>query len=166
MAKTTDDPKYKKRYEQLGVVFDSVSSNEGKAECPWCGGSKFSVNIETGQYQCFSKNSCGLTGNAITFMRDYYATMLHGTKDSALQPLKNTRNLSLGILKKWGVVWDELNDRYLIPAIDESGEVQNLLMYYRNGKKFSLAGMATELFGINLLEKDSDRTLLLCEGPL
>jgi hypothetical protein len=166
VKKKPDVSKVQKMFEQLGVVFDSVSGNEAHAEeCPSCGGSKFSLNVKKGMYQCLSKNSFGITGNAITFMRLYYDTVLSETRDRDLFDFKKKRFLPLQTVKRWGVAFDLSNRCYIIPAKDENGEVQNLLQYHLvGGRKYSLAGMATELFGIDQLEKGDDKTLLLVEG--
>ncbi|MGO8747578.1 MAG: hypothetical protein ACLQNE_16525 [Thermoguttaceae bacterium] len=56
---------YGRLFELFGCELQRNGSNNAQAtECPFCGKSKFSVNVKTGQYQCFSKNTCGKTGNA------------------------------------------------------------------------------------------------------
>ena len=47
---------YGRLFELFGCELQRNGSNNAQAtECPFCGKSKFSVNVKTGQYQCFSK---------------------------------------------------------------------------------------------------------------
>jgi len=39
--------------------------------CPFCGKKKFSMNLSTGQFQCFSQNTCGRSGNLITLKKHF-----------------------------------------------------------------------------------------------
>ena len=57
-----------------------TKGNEEQFEvCPYCGGGgeyssdawKFSVNRATGQFHCYRENTCGKSGNFVTFARDF-----------------------------------------------------------------------------------------------
>jgi hypothetical protein len=97
---SNDKPPYVKLFELLGCSFRSPNGKEVQADqCPFCGGAKFSLNSETGQYQCFSKNSCGKVGNAYTFIDEYHKRCLAEASDEQYHALRDRRGF--GILPEY-----------------------------------------------------------------
>lgn len=167
MPKLQDEkPPFLKLFELFGGPFN-VSGNEAHAEeCPFCHKDKFYLNTVTGQYECKSSNTCGKKGNAYNFIRWHHKTCLEATTDEDYRPLKVARGLPLQTLKRHELAWDAANGCWLIPYKSESGEVLNLTRYFpENGRKFSLPGLPLRLFGLDQLQTDSSRMVLVCEGP-
>lgn len=166
------DDKFGKLYAALGVELAPGTDDNRKASaCPFphCGGTKFYVNVRTGQYKCHSANKCGEQGNATTFLRWCYQQHLEATTDDHRRALKAKRGWSPQMQKEFGIAVDADRGEYLLPAFNEKGEVVNLLRYdpATNAKR-TLPGLPLSLYGLNGLtsppENRAQRTLLLCEG--
>lgn len=155
------------RLFELFISSLTVNGKEAHAEeCPFCGGPKFSVNIETGQYQCFRANNCGAKGNAFTLINWVHETSLENTSDADWQRLKADRGLPLQTLKRHELAWHAGLSCWLIPFKSEHGDVQNLTRYWpETGKKFALPGFSLRLYGLDQLRPETNRTLFVCEGP-
>ena len=160
-------------YETLrGVSFSrNGSANNFKAEeCPFCGGGKFYVNADTGQYQCHNANSCGEKGNTVTFVRRHYELSLRQTTDDDYRRLKAKRGYALQTSKDHGLAWDRIGECWLIPYRNPSGEVVSLQRYYPDdGRKLWLPDLGSWLYGVDRLAEADDRadkTLFVCEGAL
>ncbi len=58
---------------QKGIQYTEVKNQtgiQGKMACPKCGDrSSFAINLETGAYQCFRQNKCGIKGSFFDFQR-------------------------------------------------------------------------------------------------
>lgn len=153
-------------YELFGVRFPSVNGNQNvrAEECPFCGGDRFYVNMETGQYVCHQANNCGEKGNAYTFIRWVHATALEQTTDTHYRLLKDKRGWPLQTLKRHGFAWHDLLGCWLLPSKSSNGEVLNLLRYDpESGKKLALPVLLLTLYGLDMLSEEK-RTLFLCEG--
>jgi hypothetical protein len=141
-----------KLFELFGCTF-TVSGDEARAdECPFCGGTKFSVNVTTSQYQCLSANKCGATGNAYTFINWVYQQALGETTDADWQQLKADRGLPLQTLKRHGIAWHAVLGCWLVPFKSVEGAIQNLQRYWpATGDKRSLPGLPSRLYGLDQL---------------
>lgn len=169
---TPTDDKWGKLYAALGVELGDRNGNERTASaCPFCGtAAKFSVNVTNGQFQCFSRNKCGKTGNATTFLRWWYEQHLDATTDDHRRPLKAKRGLSLQTQKKFGLAWDDTREEWLLPARNEQGEVVNIQRYDpATGDKRTLPGLPLPLYGLGRLTSHPDDraklVALVFEGP-
>lgn len=157
---------FQKLFELLGCSFTLNGTEAHAEECPFCRGVKFSLNVETGQFQCFSKNKCGVTGNAYSFIDRYYRLRFEETSDAEYHSLRDKRGLPLQTLKRHGLAWDATTDCWLIPYKSEAGKVQNLTRYFlETGDKLTLPGLPLRLYGLDQLRLDDNRTLFVCEGP-
>jgi hypothetical protein len=162
-----DDPqRYRGLFELFGVSFSvNGSAQAHAAECPFCGKSKFYLNLATGQYKCHSENTCGEQGNAYSFIRWVHRTCLEETTDDDYHRLKAKRGFPLQTLKRHQLAWNGLNDCWLIPYTSQKGEVLNLTRYdLRSGSKLSLPGLPLRLYGLHQLSADAARPLFVCEG--
>ena len=46
------------------------SGNQARMNCPQCGDkNSFAINLETGAYQCFRQNKCGIKGSFFEFQK-------------------------------------------------------------------------------------------------
>jgi hypothetical protein len=158
---------YVKLYEAFGCEF-TITGKQARAEaCPFCGKSKFGVNTETGQFKCLSANTCGVSGNAYDFIRLIHRQCLEATTDEHYHRLKDRRGLPLQTLKRHDIAWDSESGCWLIPFKSESGDVLNLVRYWtESGDKRTLPGLPLRLYGLDQLQQDGKRTLMVCEGPL
>jgi hypothetical protein len=165
MPPYTDKP-FLKLFEGFGCSFTGTGKEAKADECPFCGGTKFSLNTETGQYQCLSANKCGAKGNAYKFINWIHKTALEATTDADWQRLKAVRGLPLQTLKRHELAWYAAGRYWLIPFKSQSGDVQNLTRYWpETGNKWALPGLPLRLYGLDQLRPDANRTLFVCEGP-
>jgi|GEM_PF-1272398 hypothetical protein len=160
-------PKFQGTYENFGTDFVRINGKEGTADqCPYCGKEKFTVNLETGQFRCFSENTCGQTGNATTFIRHCYEQAKSSTTDKEYRTLKAVRDLSLQTLKRHGLAYHAARSEWLVPFRNSEGSVVTLLRYNpKTNQKLNLGGFPQYLYGVDQLSDDPTRTLFLVEGP-
>lgn len=165
---TYDPHKIKKLFELFGCSFGNTDSKEASAEaCPFCGGTKFSLNVETTQWQCFH-GSCQQKGNVYTFINAMYETCLTTTEDRRYHYLMRKRGLSMQTLKRHGLA---LHDScWLVPFKSKEGKVLNMVRYFPNNppekkNKFNLPGLPLKLYGLDKLGSDPEKLLFVCEGP-
>ena len=166
-ARKDDRPSYVKLFETFGVSLSLSGSGQASAEeCPFCGGPKFAINAETGQYDC-KRGNCGATGNALTFIRWAYENSLKETTDVHRRALRRIRDWPLQTINRHGFAWNEGLRCWLLPSKSPTDEVVNLLRYYPHRKKLSkinLPGLCVGLYGLEKLSDDADRKILFCEG--
>lgn len=156
------------------------------ARCPFCGGAdvkrsnldKFSINLKTGQYNCF-RASCRAHGNMITLSRAFsfelpgYADEYYNSRkryisfkgadrpkvtDQAIEYMRY-RWISEEVTRKYEITTDKDNpDLIMFPFYDENNELQ--MVKYRNIKANKENGLAKEF-----MFKDK-RTDLSCKPIL
>lgn len=175
----------------------TVNDTETQAtgDCPWCGKEgKFSVEIATGKWRCFScnegSNDNGTAisgGNSHTFLRllwDYSSKQEHVCIEERLQLLADERRIALSTLRRWGVVNSSLiDDDFLVPGYGTKGNINQLYRYrriFKDGrwkrvlwatpkhgvKDGSNQEVYHTLFGLNPALYDTGKpTIYLCEGP-
>ncbi len=160
------DHDYTRVFRCFGVEFHASGSGQARAEeCPFCGGTKFYVDVKTGQYKCQS-GSCGKSGNAMTFINWVHETFLGETTDADYHRLRDTRELPLQTLKRHELAWYGAKGCWLIPYKSETGKVQNVTRYWmESGRKIALPVLPLRLYGLDKLSSDGERLLFLCEGP-
>jgi hypothetical protein len=171
MPKVEDRSLFVMLFELFGVSFiHNGSANVRAAECPFCGGDKFYLNGETGQYKCHRENNCGAQGNAYAFVRWVYDRRYEMTSDDDYRRLKDELDIPLQTLKRHGLALDDDPHCWLIPFKSTQGEVVNLMRYYPGRpkpNKFMLPGLPTSLYGFDrLAAADKGKPVFLCEGPL
>jgi hypothetical protein len=155
-------------FEKFGVTFGTPdrTGNAPAEICPFCGGTKFSVKIDTGQYQCFHGNNCGQRGNVYTFIRAMHKRYLDLTTNEHRSTLKIKRGIPVQTLKDHQWAWCEDRKCWLVPYMNAKREVLNLTCYWPDkpgNNKFTLPVLPQRLYGLQFL-KGAD-TLFLCEGP-
>lgn len=157
---------YDRLWEAFGYVLGSPNpSGEAIAEeCPWCHKDKCHLNVTTGLYNC---KHCDESGNAYTFIRWEYKTLLEGTTDAHYRVLKDMRGLPLQTAKRHGLAYFETAGYWLIPFKDKEGEVMNLLRHdIDSNRKWNLPEMSQYIYGLDQLHKEKPEDgLLVCEGP-
>jgi len=157
---------YRRLFETFGLTFSANGSAQATADaCPFCDGPKFTVNLETGQYQCFRKNNCGVKGNAYVFVNAMHENRLRETTDADYRRLRDLRGLPLQTLKRHSLAWDATQRCWWIPYKSQEGKVQNITRYYEgDGRKLTLPSLPLRLHGLDRLSSDVHKTLLICEG--
>lgn len=90
---------------------------EALFKCPSCGESdnRFALNLDTGLYNCFHKNKCGISGNFYDFQKLF---------DDKPQPLNSSKDFK--IIKK--------EPEYKLPKIKLSGLSSKALDFFQNRK--------------------------------
>ena len=169
-------------------------------KCPYCGGrtnskNKFSINIKTGQFQCF-RASCNAHGNMLTLARDfnfslgrewddYYKLPTRRTykrleqpkerimpKDFAIEYFRG-RGISEDIVRKHQItVRADRPTEIAMPFFDENGVIQ-FVKYRRTdkaeiekfGKEYTEKDCKAILYGMECCTSES-RTLIITEGQI
>jgi hypothetical protein len=144
--------KFQGTYEYFGTDFVRIHGKQGTADqCPFCAKEKFSVNLETGQFHCFSENTCAASGNATTFMRHSYEQARNATTDNQYRTLKASRQLSLQSSKRYGLAYYAARSEWLLPYRNAKGDVVTLLRYNPStNRKLNLGGFPQCLYGAAL----------------
>lgn len=158
-------PDHLKPYTFHGISLEE-QGNEAVADCPFCRKEgKFSVNVETGQWQCFV---CGSHGNATTFINKLWEVSDEKTTDYS--ELAVDRKLEQETLIYWGVVRSITTGHWLVPGYGIDGKLRTLYQYKpdfgRPGKRilFPTPTLHHQLHGVNLWDAAKPVAYLL-EGP-
>ncbi len=151
-------------YTFHGVDIEPSSNGEATGTCPFCGKSKFYVNIKEGTFCCKSVNTCGKTGNKYTFLQLFYDLSLSVTTLSQYKSLAKLRgNVSPDIFKDAELAYDQVLKRWIIPIRNESGSIVNLRVWSPKTKiPMSTSGCKLHLGNLEALEEND--TIYICEG--
>jgi len=151
-----------------GLDLTNGDGKEAIGECPFCGKSnKFSVNVDTGKYRCWScatgTNKGG--GNSLVFLERLWEAYDRSTED--YKSLAEKKGLDSATVMQWGACWSYLRNCWMVPGFNERGEVRQLYRYVKvkGGKRrlLSTKGIPHGLFGMNLYDP-SRPVIMLCEG--
>lgn len=144
------------------------SDKEAVGDCPWCGREgKFSVNIETGQWQCFicREGSEKGGGNIWTFLQ-----LLLDKSDEATTEyddlLADRRIMEDTAFLYWKIVRSITTNEWLVPAYNYEGKLRSLYRYVVTPQRKLLLPTPTvghHLHGVNLYSK-AKPVVYLCEG--
>jgi hypothetical protein len=139
-----------------------ADAKEAQGLCPFCGGSKFYISAETGQYDC---KTGGERGNAITFLRKLHEYSVASDGDYDL--VSEERGIPVDILKKWGLTKSLTSGEWILPAYGPKGEINNLYVWRFIGDKLRLQSTVEFvhcLFGTQFWD-DHRPNVIVAEGP-
>ena len=120
--------KHLKTYAHMGVKIQPGANGEATAICPFCSGSKFSINTEEGLFYCFNP-VCNQKGNKYTFLQRWYEQCLENTEEDNLKILSERKNLPVQAFIDSKVAYDRTNSRWIIPVHNNKGGVVNLRLW-------------------------------------
>lgn len=178
MPKLVLTPPALRVYKFYGLDFDWQEGQvQAYADCPFCDKSKerrkFSVNVHTSQWQCFScqsgkikEGSVSAGGNDVEFVHLLHK---HGLQsDNDWKTLAQDRKLyKLESLRDWGIVQSIVTGEWLIPGWHADTRLMTLYRYIRDpttGRKHLFPSpFGHHLHGVNLYDPDKETTIL-CEG--
>lgn len=166
VRKQQDEAKSLEPYLSSGLDLSS-SGDEATGECPFCGKpDKFSVNVKTGMYRCWScaTGTARGGGNAELFVEKLWEQFDQGT--SKYDSLARLRGLDAATVMQWGACWSPLLNCWMVPGYNAKGKVRQLYRYVGGGNKHRLlgtTGLPHGLFGVNLYDHGKS-TVYLCEG--
>lgn len=168
-AKSETTPDKLRPYEFHGVDFNSKSSREWVADCPFCGrDNKFSVNVTSGQWQCFvcREGSEKGGGNVATFLRRLIDLAMDFTTTEQYQSLATDRGLlSVDTLVQWGAAVSPLSRSWLLCGYSWSKEKERLRLnqlYKYSNRLYLTPGLGHSIHGVY---QSQAYTIYLCEGP-
>lgn len=174
MPSVNKTPTTLKTYASHGVdLTESSDGRQATGECPWCGKpGKFSVNVETGIWKCWSCQT-GTDrggGNARTFVQLLFDRASAADEDLLAGLAESRSLLTTSGLAEWGVVQSPLTREWVVPGYDADGRVCQAYRYTNGvGGKKVLAGTASlpvGLFGPSALSGlKAASTVYVCEGP-
>lgn len=174
-----------KAYRFHGMHFDYGSRDkEALTECPFCSKEgKFSVNLKTGQWRCWSCGG-GLEkggGGVLTFLKLFWELCDKST--TSYRDLQEHRGLEQAeTVMQWGAVKSVLNGDWLLPAYlpdpKRKGQVYFCQLYRytsiysqsKGGKRQVLLPTPSEpklshgVFGLHLWDHNKEE-VHICEGP-
>lgn len=120
-----------------GVELNIPKSEEGEAlgKCPFCGGDKFSVNIETSKFKCW-KGSCNAFGNSNSFLKQLWDMCRIVTKEKHFDKLaENSNFLSGKSVKEFGCALNPLNNNWVVPGYNVESKLTGLYRFCRIKEK-------------------------------
>ena len=169
-------------------------------KCPYCGGrtnskNKFSINIKTGQFQCF-RASCNAHGNMLTLARDFNFSLGREWDDFYKLPTRRTykrleqpkerivpKDFAIEYFRSRGISEDIVRKHQItvradkptviaMPFFDENGVIQ-FVKYRRTdkteiesyGKEYTEKDCKAILYGMECCTSES-RTLIITEGQI
>lgn len=169
-------------------------------KCPYCGGrtnskNKFSINIKTGQFQCF-RASCNAHGNMLTLARDFNFSLGREWDDYYKLPTRRTykrleqpkerivpKDFAIEYFRSRGISEDIVRKHQItvradkptviaMPFFDENGVIQ-FVKYRRTdkeeiekyGKEYTEKDCKAILYGMECCCPES-RTLIITEGQI
>ena len=169
-------------------------------KCPYCGGrtnskNKFSINIKTGQFQCF-RASCNAHGNMLTLARDFNFSLGREWDDFYKLPTRRTykrleqpkerivpKDFAIEYFRSRGISEDIVRKHQItvradkptviaMPFFDENGVIQ-FVKYRRTdkaeienyGKEYTEKDCKAILYGMECCTTES-RTLIITEGQV
>lgn len=161
-------------YEFHGLHFSIQQGREGVSDCPFCGREgKFSVNVESGKWQCFvckTGNDKG-GGNLLSFLRLLWEASDKSTNGATAVLAKNRKFVYPETLTYWGVCQSIITKNWLIPGFTAEGKLGQLYLYGKN-KEGSMTLWPTpsnnELHHQIHMPSVYDHTkdfVFICEGP-
>lgn len=145
-----------------------ISGSEALGDCVFCGKEgKFSVRVETGQWQCFR---CGESGGIYKFLHSFWNLCDSSTEDYNF--ILDKRGLkSAETLMTWGVCTSILTGKWLFPAWshDTEGKLRlcQLYAYTKTPERWLMyptPQLTHGLFGLDLCDKDKQE-VYIAEGP-
>ena len=166
MPKVSERPKKLQPYLFYGIDL-AEGGKEAIGECPFCGKEeKFSVDIETGQYKCWS--SCVKPGNTSSFLQRLHKLGQKITKEGHYEDLAEERGLLYASTPKaWGAVISPTQGNWLIPGYNSEGTLTQLYAYAqtKKGKRLlATSGLSHQMHGMNLWNEKAPE-LIWTEGP-
>lgn len=168
MPKVSNEPDKLRPYLFHGVDINRGDNDkEALGTCPWCGrDGKFSVNIDTGLWQCFT---CSEQGNVYTFLQKLWEMSVKATLDSELNKLAVDRRVGSKTLTQWGACLSVISDEWLLPGYNHEHKLQQLYKYTETTERKLLMPTPTlghKLFGVSSsLWKPKAKEVYICEGP-
>ncbi len=128
---TPEGPNHLRPYIHHGVQLDTRSgSNHAVGECPFCGKSKFSVEVATGLWRCLV---CGAGtdrggGNALVFLRLLHAASVRATPEAFLREVAADRRLlDPATVAAWGVCRSVVPPHpWLVPGYSPDGRLDQI----------------------------------------
>lgn len=157
-------------FESHGVSFKTKpGAKDATAICPFCqsihnGGQKegkFSVEIETGVWQCWH---CKRKGNIQTFLEQIHEHWLTQTSEVEYEALAAARpGLHIEDFQLQKLAYNQLTDRWLLPCYTRRNTLANLYTYQPGAHAFCTAGMGHGLFGMESIQ--AGKPIYMVEGP-
>jgi hypothetical protein len=129
--KNDDIPDALRPYTFHGVELDIPRhGEEAIGECPFCGSTKFNVNMDTSMFKCWS-GSCDESGNATTFLRKFWKFCYDQTTHRDYDKLGEESGFSGTAANVFGCAMSTLKDQWIIPGYNADGAMVTLLRYGR-----------------------------------
>lgn len=135
-SSSTPDPEGLRPYTFHGIDLTITDhGRQGVGDCPFCSyANKFSVEVETTKFKCWS---CNVSGNNIEFIRLLYELSVNTTPNDFYDTILNDRSLcEQSTLTDWGICRSAiLTSSWLVPGYSVEGKLTQL--YRRTNVKNS-----------------------------
>lgn len=152
-----------------GADFDPIKKKDKDAKglCPFCqhDDRKFSVNLETQQWQCLNAKRCGRTGNLFSFFQQLLDVAKKQTTTQHYKELAEDRpGIPWQLFRDNGLVIDFLfaDPRWLIPVRSRRGGLISLYVYQEGGDVLRTAGMPLHPWRLDTMKGRGP--VYICEG--
>lgn len=138
-------------------------------------GPKFSMNIQTGMFQCFR---CGLKGNSYTYIREIHRLYLGMTSDEDYEKLCKLRKeaIDVGICQEMQLAYNTATNEWMLPAWGRDGLDKGIVnLYYWRQCHDSVTGKPYRQiysgptfkhvpYGVHRLREGTQRPIWILEG--
>lgn len=170
MPKVDSQPQHLRPYLFHGVVFGKQSGKEHQGNCVFCGGEKFFLNEESGQWKCFNCSAGSPKGGGNL---DWFLVALHAESDKLTNDYEelaaNRKLLCVDTLMHWQVSRSIATGDWLVPGYrTDNRRLSQLYRYVKDaaGKRRLLPTptLGHGLHGVNLYDP-SRPVVYICEGP-
>lgn len=156
-----------KPFQFHGTEFNSIKDGEDRAwgRCIFCQNEdrKFSVNLETGQWDC---KQCGKSGNTYTFLSQLLETCLEETDESFYKELAEHRSgIPWTVFRDHGFAYDASSTsvpRWIFPVKNHRGSIINLRTFVYNSHPLATAGLPHAIYRLEHLLASGP--IYVCEG--
>ncbi len=151
-------------FHGLQLNWKSGDKQAAADECPFCGGSRFTIEIATSKSRCWSCWKEG--GNSSQFIREM--SKQGCSKQTDYSSLAESRGVRFPeTLERWEIFKSPVNGDWMVPGYGDDGVLRQLYRYSMVNGKYQLratTGLRNQLFGMALYVSTKPM-IFLCEGP-
>lgn len=145
-----------------GFAPEGETGDQVYGVCPFCGKSKFYIQVSTGQWDC-KAGACGRKGNTYSFLTQVWEVARTQTKLAHYKALAKDRGLSVETLRdRAQLAFD--GERWLLPIYNDKGALVQVRHFTLGQPLFNTKGLSTALFGAQWLAEDAEAEVWICEG--
>jgi hypothetical protein len=155
-----------KVFPSHGIEFISMSGDDQRADCPFCGKHAALHVSPDSRWICSSDPIvCGRRGNWITFLEAWHEHCFEMTSKDHYRELEVQRGLPQKVLRRAGCAWNPLIARWIVPVRNHHGSIVDLQRWCRDRKPVGTSACESGLWGMEaLVNAPPEFVVDICEG--